>query len=222
MEKSLQDIIKSIDSEGYQIDKRPNALNIVGIRNSKATDQNTFDDLLAYFYWDDKGKLQGKVAPATTDPSTYFLQSPLNSAGTAILKSGQYKNAYKIGTHKGKYEALVQTGAPVTTIRDNDRNAYINYFAITTSGYYGINIHRASRGKNNAAYIDKDSAGCQVFRDEDDFSEMMSLARIHKNKYGNNFTYTLIDDRDFIKNANTMGLGILLVVVAYYIYKKTK
>jgi len=222
MENSLQNIIKTMKSKGYEVDSRPYALNIVGIRNSQATNQNTFDDALSYFYYDNQGVLHGKISPATTDPSTYFLQTPMNSGGTAILKSGQYKNAYQIGLHRSKYEALVQTGSPVTTIRDNDRNAYINYFAPTNSGFFGINIHRASRGKNDAAVIDKDSAGCQVFRDEKDFDEMMNLAKIHKGKYGNKFTYTLIDERDTKKYVNTFGLGVVLVLISYYIYKKAK
>lgn len=222
MAKSIADIVKTMKSSGYAVDSRPNALNIVGIRNSEATSQDNFDDQIAYFYYDPQGVLRGKIAAATTDPSTFYLESPIaGTSGTAVLKSGQYKDAYQIGLHRTKYEALVQR-KPVTVIRDNDRNAYINYLAPTQTGFFGINIHRASRGKDNVAIIDKDSAGCQVFRDEKDFQEMMSLARIHKSKYGNNFTYTLIDQRDLLKTVNTLGLGIGLVVLAYYLYTKWK
>jgi hypothetical protein len=221
MAKSLIDIIKTAKSKGYAIDTRPNALNIIGVRNSEATNQNVFDDQIAYFYYDNQGKLVGDVAKGTTDPSTFWLKSPiLKEQGTAILKSGQYPNAYAIGLHRGKYEALVQTGAKVDVIRDNDRDSYINYLAPIKSGYFGINIHRATRGKQDVAVIDKDSAGCQVFQNEDDYNKMMQLARIHKNKYGNNFTYTLIDERDIIKVANTLGLGILLIVIAFITYQK--
>jgi hypothetical protein len=223
MPNTLKDIVSTMKSKGYEVDTRPYALNIVGVRNSKATDQNTFDDELAYFYYDVSGVLRGRIVAGTTDPSTFYLMNPVSGAtdnGTAILKSGQYKNAYRIGLHKGKYEALVQTGGKVTTIRDNDRNAYINYFAPTTSGYYGINIHRASRGKKNEAIIDYDSAGCQVFMKEADFNEMMSLARIHRDKYGNKFTYTLIDERDLLKAVNTTIMLIGLCVLIYYAYKK--
>jgi hypothetical protein len=222
MALTLPQIIRTAESKGYTIDKRPFKLNLIGIRNSKATDQNTFDDNLAYFYYDDNGKLVGKVAPATTDPSTYFLENPMSSKGAAILKSGEYKNAYAIGTHRSKYTALVQV-KPVTTIRDSDRNAYINYLAPTTTGLYGINIHKASRGKDNVAIIDRDSAGCQVFRDVADFNSMMGLAQTSKNKYGNSFSYILIDDRDAIKKRNTLLLigGILLVSAStYFIIKK--
>lgn len=222
MAKNIADIVKTMKSNGYAIDSRPYALNVVGVRNSEATSQDNFDDQLAFFYYDQQGILRGKIAPATTDPSTFYLESPISgTGGTAVLKSGQYKDAYQIGLHRNKYEALVQR-KPVTVIRDNDRNAYINYLAPTQTGLFGINIHRASRGKNDVAIIDKDSAGCQVFRDEKDFQEMMALARIHRSKYGNNFTYTLIDQRDILKTVNTLGLGIALVVLAYYMYTKSK
>ena len=195
MEKKLTDIIKSAERLGYTIDKRPNKLNIIGVRNSTATSQDKFDDLIAYFTYDNNGKIVGRVVTGTTDPSTYFLKSPMNLKGAAILKSGQYKDAYQLGLHRGKYEALVQR-KPVEVIRDNDRNALINYLAPTQTGLYGINIHKAQKGKNNEDIIGLDSAGCQVFRNIRDFEDMMQLARISKNKYGNSFTYTLIESAD--------------------------
>lgn len=225
MQTNLNSIIKSAEKLGYPIDKRPNKLNIIGVRNSKATSQDKFDDLLAYFTYDDKGNLVGKVVAGTTDPSTYFLKSPMNVKGAAILKSGQYKDAYAIGLHRGKYEALVQV-KPVTVIRDADRNAYINYFAPTQTGLYGINIHKSTKGKSNEDIIDRDSAGCQVFRNIPDFMDMMRLAQTSRKKYGNTFTYTLIDERDTLKFRNTsisliVGLG-LLTLASYLYIKKSK
>ena len=225
MEKKLTDIIKSAERLGYTIDKRPNKLNIIGVRNSTATSQDKFDDLIAYFTYDNNGKIVGRVVTGTTDPSTYFLKSPMNLKGAAILKSGQYKDAYQLGLHRGKYEALVQR-KPVEVIRDNDRNALINYLAPTQTGLYGINIHKAQKGKNNEDIIGLDSAGCQVFRNIRDFEDMMQLARISKNKYGNSFTYTLLDDRNLLKFANTSvaliaGIGLIAASI-YFFIKKSK
>lgn len=222
MQANLNSIIKSAEKLGYPIDKRPNKLNVIGVRNSKATSQDKFDDLLAYFTYDNNGNLVGKVVPATTDPSTYFLKTPMNVKGAAILKSGQYKDAYAIGLHRGQYEALVQV-KPVTVIRDDDRNALINYFAPTQTGLYGINIHKSTKGKSNEDIIGTDSAGCQVFRNIPDFLDMMRMAQTSRKKYGNTFTYTLIDERDTLKFRNTtLGLlfGFGLLTLATYLYKK--
>jgi hypothetical protein len=224
MQNNLNSIIKSAEKLGYQIDKRPNKLNVIGLRNSKATSQDKFDDLLAYFTYDANGNLVGKVVAGTTDPSTYFLRSPINAKGAAILKSGQYKDAYQIGLHRGQYEALVQR-KPVTVIRDDDRNALINYFAPTQTGLYGINIHKSTKGKNNEDIIGADSAGCQVFRNIPDFMDMMRLAQTSRKKYGNTFTYTLIDERDTLKFRNTtlsLIVGIGLLAFSGYLFSKKK
>jgi hypothetical protein len=224
MANNLRDIIKSAENLGYTIDKRPNKLNIIGVRNSKATSQDKFDDLLAYFTYDANGNLIGKVVPATTDPSTYFLKSPINVKGAAILKSGQYKDAYQIGLHRGKYEALVQA-KPVTVIRDSDRNSLINYFAPTQTGLYGINIHKSTKGKQNEDIIDFDSAGCQVFRNIPEFMDMMRLAQTSRKKYGNSFTYTLIDERDTLKFRNTtlsLIIGVSLLALSGYLFTKKR
>lgn len=224
MAQTLNEIIATAKSKGYTIDKRPFKLNLIGVRNSAATDQQKFDDQLAYFYYDNNGKLIGKVATATTDPSTYFLNEPMNPQGAAVLKAGEYKDAWQIGLHRGKYKALVQS-KPVTVIRDNDRNSYINYFAPTQTGRFGINIHRATIGKNNVTEIGQDSAGCQVFQDAADFNSMMGMAETSKGKYGNQFSYILIDQRDTIKVRNTalliIGIGVI-GYAAYLYFKKPK
>lgn len=225
MKKTLNDVIRSLKSKGYVINTQPYKLNIVGIRSSERTRQDVFDDEIAFFYYDENGNPVGKIAQATTDPSAQYLQKPIagvENKGTAILKSGQYVDAYAIGMHQGKYEALTQTLKPVTVIRDNDRNALINYFAPTESGFYGINIHRASIGQNNSDKIGAYSAGCQVLRNETDFQLLMSMARKSRDKYGNKFTYTLIDERDLVKTKNTLLLGLALVGVSYYLYQKVK
>jgi len=225
MKETLKDIIGSAQKLGYNIDKRPNKLNIIGVRNSNATSQEKFDDLIAYFTYDKNGNLVGKVVPGTTDPSTVFLKSPINVKGAAILKSGQYKDAYQLGLHRNKYEALVQR-KPVTVIRDADRNSLINYLAPTQTGLYGINIHKAQKGKNNEDIIGTDSAGCQVFRNLTDYMDMMRVAQTSRKNHGNSFTYTLIDQRDVLKFRNTtisLIVGISLLVLSSYLFiKKSK
>ena len=219
MEMVLQDIVNSMKRRGYVVYTQPYRLNIVGIRSPETT-STYFDDKIAFFWYDNKGVLIGKICPGTTDPSVYFLRdNPMNPSGTAILKSGQYVDAYQIGLHKGKYQALVQK-KPVTVIRDNDRNDLLNFFAETSSGMYGINIHKSSN-KSNELIIGEDSAGCQVFQKQEDFLEMMRAANVSKDRYGNSFTYTLIDERDLIKslrNLSLLGVGLVILGLGGYLY----
>lgn len=111
-------------------------------------------------------------APGVNDRGLYddalFLSSPLGFAsyngntdpsrvrkgrgtgagkGMAVLKPGLWR-AHRFGLHRGKYLALVQTGGPVTVLRDGDP-------PYPDTGLFGINIHRG--GWNTTS-----SLGCQT------------------------------------------------------------
>jgi hypothetical protein len=213
--------VKSIlRRKGFRVFTRPYELNIVGIR-SKNTHSNRFDDEIHAFYKTSPLKWNYHVYKATTDPGTFWLENPMEAKGTAILAQGQYADAYAIGLHRGEYPALVQV-KPVTILRDYDRNAVLDFLnGKKDTGEFGINIHRASAiGKTK--YIDKYSAGCQVFENAEYFKQFMALTERHRELYGNHFTYTLIDFRAVrresirrvILGAFTLGIGL----AAYYEY----
>ncbi len=186
----IKEILKEF---GFTLYTKPYQLNIVGLR-SKDVNSNSFDDEIHVFYTKDDGKWNYHIFPATTDPGTFWLNNPTYPQGTAILAQGQNLNAYSIGMHRGKYEALVQV-KPVTVIRDYDRDSILDFKnGIKETGNFGINIHRAE-STGSTKYIDKYSAGCQVFKDADDFYAFMQLCKLHAKLYGNNFSYTLVDFR---------------------------
>lgn len=186
--------IKAIlNSQSYEVYVKPYQLNIVGLR-SKNTNANSFDDEIHVFYRTEKGDWNYHSYKATTDPGTFWLNNPSYTQGTAILAQGQYKDAYAIGLHRGKYEALRQV-KPVTVIRDYNRDSLLDFNNGTQEiGIFGINIHKAE-SDGTTKYIDKYSAGCQVFQNAGDFNQFMDLCERHKSLYGNAFTYTLIDFR---------------------------
>ncbi len=200
--------------KGYKLYTRPYELNIVGLR-SKNTIPNRFDDEIHVFYKVSPLKWNYHVFKATTDPGTFWLENPLSPQGTAILAQGQYVDAYEIGMHKGEYEALVQK-RPVTVIRDYERKAYLDFMnGKKDTGLFGIDIHRAL-AQGTTLYVDKFSAGCQVFQNADDFDFFMNLCRNHTELYGNSFTYTLVDFRAMRREAArriligsfTLGFGL--------------
>ncbi|MBI4929287.1 MAG: hypothetical protein HY841_00875 [Bacteroidetes bacterium] len=208
--------VKSIlRDKGFVLNTRPYELNIVGIR-TRSVVPNRFDDEIHVFYKAKPLKWNYHIFKGTTDPGTYWLKNPMQPQGTAILAQGQYVNAYKIGMHLGQYKALVQM-APVTIMRDYDRNARLDFFnGRKDTGIFGINIHRAM-AKGKTKVIDKFSAGCQVFQNASDFNEFMSMCDNHSSLYGNRFTYTLLDframRRESIKRivigTLTLGLGLI-------------
>jgi len=181
-------------AKGYKIfnDPRGHDLNIVGIRTDD-NHANSFNDWLVVFY--KFGSTWNKFPfPCTTDPGVYYRENPANVRGTAIIKPGQYRGAYKIGKHRG-YTALQQKG-PITVYRDADQNDTLDINGEEDHGIHAVNIHRAS--KNHAStQVDKWSAGCQVLQDPEHFNFLMAMCRKAAVKYGNSFTYTLLEESDF-------------------------
>lgn len=168
-------------------------LNIVGIRNSTTGSlvTNVFDDFITVSY-KENGNWKFWSWPATTQPGESYVTSPLSESGTAILKPGQYINSHTIRKHAGSYDALGQDGK-VTVFRDSNED--LNYDLLENtlqSGFFGINIHRSSP-TGTSTYINKWSAGCQVFASIDDFEQFMKIVRTARAKHGNKFTYTLIE-----------------------------
>ena len=179
-------------NKGYDV-------NIVGVRNSETKGRvtNAFDDCITISY-----KLEGEwhfhCYKCTTDPGTAYMEDPiLENTGCAILKPGQYRGSHKIRLHQGKYLALGQK-RDVTVYRDNNRDD--NYDldeSSTTTGLFGINIHRATARKGGkSTRVDKWSAGCQVIADNDDWHEFLDICQAAREIHGNSFSYTLIESKD--------------------------
>jgi len=188
----IEDVYIKKEYAFYDGDK-PYNLNIFGIRC--ATDTNFFDDLICVAYRNNHLETVVEVFQGTTDPGRYWLKNPMNKDGTAILVEGQYRGVYKIDKHRGKYNALCQRLGKVTVFRDNDKDTKHDLDPETEqSGYYGINIHKSNP---YVKYVDKYSAGCQVFRLDSHFDRLMALAYKSAEIYGNSFTYTLFNKSDF-------------------------
>lgn len=216
------EVISVLKRKGYRIFTRPYELNLIGVRSPEVR-SDAFDDGLYVLYKTDQGKWQFHLYRITTDPGTYWLNHPLQVEGTAILKEGQYLNAYQIGLHRGQYMALVQR-KPVTIFRDYDRNAVLDFYnGRESTGLFGINIHRSSI-YGTSLKVGKWSAGCQVFQNNADFIAFMGLCEHHRKRYGNAFTYTLIDFRamqrgDKRRMAYAAGAVLTVPALLYLIYK---
>jgi len=168
-------------------------LNLIGQR-TKGRVANQFDDLLHVIWRDDVGsemRWKHLVFECTTDPGAYYLESPINMAGTAIMVPGQYRSCYKVGLHRGK-PALVQSGGRVSVYRDSDRDNIIDIDPDTVdTGYFGINIHQAGADSQR---VHRWSAGCTVIANELDWHIFYSIVSKSASIWGDVFTYTLIED----------------------------
>jgi len=183
---------------GYSyFDKGLYNLNIIGVRsNNNNSVTNLFDDILVVIYNDPDKGLVRKLYNITTEPGVYYVcKKLLNPKGAAILVPGQYRGCWQLGLHRGKYTALCQK-KNVKVYRDCNLDKHFDLDPKTIqSGLFGINIHRASENKVNES-VDAHSAGCQVFNNIKDFEEFIEICKKQKALYGNNFTYTLINEKD--------------------------
>jgi hypothetical protein len=187
-------ILSTMENKGYTVFRNPTGhdLNLIGIRTADPT-ANRFNDWLTVSYrFEDNWNFF--AFPATTDPGTFYRQHPLNVRGTAILKPGQYRGAYRVGLHRG-YKALQQKG-PLTVYRDADLDEEIDTTGnVEDTGIHGINIHRADAYRVTTD-VGKWSAGCQVLQDPDHFAFLLALCERGREKFGNSFTYTLLNEED--------------------------
>lgn len=171
-------------------------LNIIGVRsNQKNVVTNSYDDYLIVDYRLDKGTHKRVIYSITTEPGKYYLLHPCAKNGAAILVPNQYRGCWQLGLHKGEYKALCQK-KPVTVYRDNNKDEkYDMNPDVTETGVFGINIHRSNKSVTSKQ-IDKWSAGCQVFNSPTEFNAFMRLCEEQAKRYGNSFTYTLIEEKD--------------------------
>ena len=171
-------------------------VNIVGVRNSSTYKKvtNQFDDYLTLSY-QIEGEWKFYCWEVTTDPGSYWMEHPINKDGCAILVPGQYRGSHEIGLHQGKYEALKQKKSVKVYRDDNKDDVYDTDEDTIKEGIYGINIHR-SNPYDESYYVNKWSAGCQVFKKVKDFNMLMDICYKAKDQWGNSFTYTLIESKD--------------------------
>ena len=193
-------IIGVMKSKGYTV-YEDGRVNTVGVRSSNSL-AGDFDDVM-YLTWVEDDMWNTVSFQITTDPGKEVIMgSPesyakyYNSAGSAQLQPGQYKDAYIWGEHGVKYTTLVQRGGNVTIWRDNNKNEILDWEASAggeSTGVFGINIHHAGNQdprQNVGAY----SAGCQVFQSYSDWQKALS---IWQSSGAEAFTYTLLTWQDF-------------------------
>lgn len=195
--KSIEQIKEVFYKKNYVFfdNMKPYNLNLFGVRSSNGQ-PNRFDDLIVVAYRDKDFNWKIDNYKATTDPGRYWLLNPMNVKGTAILVEDQYRSTFMMGLHKG-YPALVQKSI-VRVYRDRNRDENLDFNKKTIEeGYFSINIHRAST-LYVSVFVEKWSAGCQVIASYKKYRDnFIPLLMKQSLRYGNSFTYTLLNEKDF-------------------------
>lgn len=197
-DKLQQEIKDLYDANNFEYKEDIWDVNVTGVRAPGKTVTNLFDDTLILTYKDESNQTQTYQFPITTQPGVPWLKEPYTSVGAAILKPGQYKDAFRFGRHgESGYEAIVDT-KDLVVFRDPNRDlVYDDPNLPTQTGEFGINIHR-SNPSGTSKLVNKWSAGCQVFANSEDFKVFLNILTksyqykgISKSKF--RITYTLIE-----------------------------
>ncbi|MDZ8053682.1 MAG: peptidoglycan-binding domain-containing protein [Aulosira sp. ZfuVER01] len=136
---------------------------------------------------------------ATTEPGSYYTYNPMNPAGAARIKFGQYKS-WAVGYHGNadRHEALIQV-APITVHRDFNKDFQRTGDKLDT-GLFQVNQHWGYDAPVND--IKNASAGCLVGRRRDGHREFMAIIKQDRRYLANKdyvFYTTVIPGDDFLK-----------------------
>ena len=185
-------IVRYMQSQGYKIFQGSRYLNICYVEGMDADGTpnpdkpNQFND--RRFVIQVVSGIPSIVGnwEATTEPGSYYTYKPMNPAGAARIKFGQYR-AWRVGTHGNAdpHEALVQV-EPITVHRDFNKD-FSRVGDSVATGLFGINQHWGyDLDKND---IENASAGCLVGRVRLQHREFMAIIKNDK-RYMANKAYT--------------------------------
>lgn len=169
----------------------PKTFWILGVRSNE--DQpDAFDDKFYLF----RGEQFIMVANGTTNAGRSILAGKFktyNQMGAAVVKANEwYYNVWRSGKHKGKMNALVQTGGKIKFYRDGNMNAKAEELGTLFEGYIGINFHASTYDFSKPitkALIGEWSAGCQVVANNMEYKKIIDYCYPQWTT-----TYCLIDE----------------------------
>ena len=211
----IDKIIRIVRDGGGEVYEQPGYINFCGVRNNATND--TFNDTL-YIYWkENDGFKCVRTNGFTTKPGKRVVLNENgngNALGAAILKEGWQKDIWHIGKHKGQYTALRSSGDvtnPTVVTRDDTQYGLGPGYELrifedkTYAGYFGVNFHRSGQPQGNS--VNGWSAGCQVFKMECDFNEMLAMAHSAANAGQTKFSYFLANQTTFDNEGITETTG---------------
>jgi hypothetical protein len=203
----------------YKIFERPYEVNTIGVRYQYPGQDysNQFKDRM-YALWKDKNgqwkqknwaisTIPGKI-PGSKDRKAgiKYLKDKVGKSrgGLGILKPAQYIDVYYMDYHLGKknYDRAMRTKGKQLAYRDQNYGSpkltYTNEDPKNKKGgsNFAMFIHKAYNSSKNTYGVQNWSEGCQVFQDPKCLNQYFDICQIHKDKYGNSFSYALITSKD--------------------------
>ncbi|TGM32203.1 hypothetical protein [Leptospira biflexa] len=130
----------------------------------------------------------------TIDPGRFYVESPMNSEGTAQLQPGLYeftKGFHGFSKYGNKYPSFV----PYSNLlikRDGNKDSIWNHLDKNFTGKFGINIH----AQFTEGEVEKNSAGCTVVKAKWNSPTWKQFYDLLKNEV--KFKYMVVDGAEIV------------------------
>jgi len=163
---------------------------------------NHFTDFLHILYLDNKKEIIITI-PATTKPglkgSILEPNTVAGITGTAIIIPDQYLRTWEFRDtfeEFSKYPYFRQI-APINYWRDGDKDNHIDKVQLQKSKIFGTHWHKMSQiGTYGTGQVNNWSLGC-MGAPEPEFKKILPIIRKSAKLYGNKFTGTILESKDF-------------------------
>lgn len=163
---------------------------LIGIRDDSNPMADQWNDLVGYATKD-----VIELFPGTTDPGVYWTFHQINPPhGAAHVVTGYHPNVWQVGMHF-YWEALVQSGGPITIWRDDHNSFQQSADDPIQKGFFGIDYHHGG----DSPTIGQWSAGCQVTQSTANFAKTMAAVKGSQKFKANpkaTFSYLLVTKKD--------------------------
>lgn len=213
----IESLLKVLRDKNYVVYERPYEVNTIGVRYQYPGQEysNKFKDRIYAIWKDDKGNWKSRYWMVSTIPgrnSSWRQGSPLlkdavgkSRGGLGIMKPAQYVNVYQLGYFRENNKSARAMKAIGRQLAYRDQNygsakiTFSNEDPANSRGgkNFAMHIHKAYTLKNGkGTNVNNWSEGCQVFPSAKTLNEYFDICEVHKSKYGNKFTYTLVTSKD--------------------------
>ena len=182
-------------SKGYKFFTGVMSINVFSIRCDVSDYE--YDDLTGCAWIDDNEVKRVLLIQSSTEPGKKYKEVKLlNPDGAAIMIEGQYRSSFQIGTfHKGRW--CLRQVKPCRYYRDGDKDNNHDLSGKVYTGNFSTHIH----DDFGEQAIDRDvwsaSAGCHVVEKSKFLRLFKPVVEKSAGKYGDKFTYTLLNVDDF-------------------------
>lgn len=187
MRYTLKQIKSALAEVGYKLKSRGDFnLSFIGVR-SRTEKPKSFNDLFCVIF-KIGGQEQFWQFECTTDPMCFYKNERHQLRGFEVLIPGVYKNLWKLDRHRGLYPALVQQNQADVFVWEKGNSELEIENVERKSVSSGVNCCRAE-GDELGAF----SIGCQVIKNANEYSMLISLCRRADITESIQFDYVLLE-----------------------------